>query len=67
MRIDEIGYHKDFVHTCNFNNWLIMKNHYPDGYGWIHVEGKALMSVFLKNEEKWKRNKKTGKVIRSGW
>lgn len=39
--MDEIGYHEDFVHACNFNNWLIMRNHYPDGYGWIHVDGKV--------------------------
>lgn len=39
--IDEIRQHKDFLHACNFNNWLIMKNHYPDGYGWIHVDGKV--------------------------
>ena len=35
----EIRYNSDFVNCVNFNNWLIEKNHYPYGYGWIHVDG----------------------------
>lgn len=30
---------KEFVPCLNFDNWLIEKNHYPQGYGWIHVDG----------------------------
>ena len=37
--IDAIRYHDDFIGGINFDNWLIMKNHYPDGYGWIHADG----------------------------
>lgn len=35
----EIPKDKTFIPSLNFNNWLIMKNHYPKGYGWIHVDG----------------------------
>lgn len=37
--IPEIFYHPDFVGDINFNNWLIEQNHFPQGYGWIHVDG----------------------------
>ena len=39
FEIDVIRYHDDFIGGINFDNWLIMKNHYPDGYGWIHADG----------------------------
>lgn len=39
FEIDAINYHDDFLGSINFDNWLIMKNHHPDGYGWIHVDG----------------------------
>lgn len=39
LHIEEISQDKDFIHSYNFNNWLIMKNHYPQGYGWIHADG----------------------------
>lgn len=31
--------HKDYIGCMNFDNWLIQKNHYPTGYGWIHADG----------------------------
>ena len=34
-----ISRHKDWVGCYNFDNWLIERNHYPRGYGWIHVDG----------------------------
>ena len=37
--VEKIRFHKDFVGGGYFNNWLIAKNHYPQGYGWIHVDG----------------------------
>jgi len=37
--IDEISNHEEFVGFCNFANYLINKNHYPTGYGWVHVDG----------------------------
>ena len=37
--MDDISYNKDYVGSCNFDNWLIQRNHYPRGYGWIHVDG----------------------------
>lgn len=37
--IDSIKYCEDFIGCINFDNWLIMKNHYPKGYGWIHADG----------------------------
>ncbi len=37
--VSEIRYHKDYIGCENFDNWLIMKNHYPFGYGWIHTDG----------------------------
>lgn len=37
--IKEIRWHDDFVGNINFDNWLIHKNHYPQGYGWIHADG----------------------------
>ena len=39
FEIPEIEEHDDFVGGINFDNWLIQKNHYPRGYGWIHVDG----------------------------
>lgn len=39
--IKEIEKHEDFVGNINFDNWLIHKNHYPRGYGWIHTDGKV--------------------------
>ena len=37
--IDEIRCSDDFVGCEYFDNWLIHKNHYPQGYGWIHADG----------------------------
>lgn len=37
--IDSIEENDEFISCINFDNWLIMKNHYPQGYGWIHVDG----------------------------
>ena len=37
--METIGNRKEFVRCINFDNWLIMKNHYPKGYGWIHALG----------------------------
>lgn len=37
--IDEIHHSGDFVSSVNFDNWLIHKNHYPQGYGRIHADG----------------------------
>lgn len=37
--MDDVSCNKDYVGGCNFDNWLIQKNHYPEGYGWIHVDG----------------------------
>ncbi|MDE6622197.1 MAG: hypothetical protein K2K74_17240 [Lachnospiraceae bacterium] len=37
--IDEIRRSDDFVSSVNFDNWLIHKNHYPQGYGWVHTDG----------------------------
>lgn len=37
--VDDINRHKDFIGGMNFDNWLIMQNHYPQGYGWIHADG----------------------------
>lgn len=37
--MERIGNRKDFIRCINFDNWLIMKNHWPQGYGWIHVDG----------------------------
>ncbi|HIQ98700.1 MAG TPA: hypothetical protein IAB23_03365 [Candidatus Scybalocola faecavium] len=30
---------KDYLDSIHFNNWIILKNHYPAGYGWIHTDG----------------------------
>lgn len=37
--IDKIRRHEEFVGNMNFDNWLINKNHYPKGYGWVHADG----------------------------
>lgn len=37
--LEDISHCEDFVGSLNFDNWLINKNHYPEGYGWIHVDG----------------------------
>lgn len=37
--IDSIKYCDNFIGCINFDNWLIMKNHSPKGYGWIHADG----------------------------
>ena len=37
--IDSITKREEFTDCINFDNWLIEKNHYPQGYGWIHVDG----------------------------
>jgi hypothetical protein len=29
----------DYLGSYNFDNWLIMKNHFPQGYGWVHEDG----------------------------
>ena len=36
--IEEICRSDDFVSSVNFDNWLIHKNHYPQGYGWVHTD-----------------------------
>ncbi len=36
---DDICNHKDYIGCENFDNWLIMRNHCPFGYGWIHTDG----------------------------
>ena len=38
--METIGNRKEFVRCINFDNWLIMKNHYPKGYGW-HSRGQC--------------------------
>ena len=37
--INEIRYSGEFVGCDYFDNWLIHKNHYPRGYGWVHTDG----------------------------
>lgn len=37
--IPEVCDHPDYIGDINFNNWLIQQNHFPKGYGWIHVDG----------------------------
>ena len=37
--INEIRRSGDFVGCGYFDNWLIHKNHYPRGYGWVHTDG----------------------------
>lgn len=37
--ISEICKHDDFVGCLNFDNWILQKNHYPRGHGWIHTDG----------------------------
>lgn len=39
FEIEAIHSHDDYIGCMNFDNWLIMKNHSPRGYGWIHVDG----------------------------
>ena len=43
--MDAINCHKDFIGSLNFDNWLIMQNHYPQGYGWLHTD-KTLNNAF---------------------
>ena len=35
----DFRYHPDYIGSIHFNNWLIERNHYPFGYGWIHMDG----------------------------
>lgn len=53
--IDEIHKQEEFVGNLNFDNWLIHKNHYPQGYGWIHTDGtvgvNAITQRWPKTEE----------------
>ncbi len=35
----EIFMHKDYIGCWNFDNWLINRDHFPFGYGWIHTDG----------------------------
>ena len=37
--IDGTDRPKGYIDSCNFYNSLINRNHYPFGYGWIHVDG----------------------------
>lgn len=37
--IDSIRKKDEFIGCINFDNWLIEKNHLPQGYGWIHGDG----------------------------
>lgn len=37
--IDEIKDHEDYIGGYHFTNWLINKNHFPAGYGWVHIDG----------------------------
>lgn len=39
LEMKSIRSHEDFISSINFNNFLFMKNHYPDGFGWIHADG----------------------------
>ncbi|MBR0365443.1 MAG: hypothetical protein IJH94_01400 [Clostridia bacterium] len=45
----------DYIGCLNFDNWLIEKNHFPQGYGWIHTDGtvgtNAITQKFPKSEE----------------
>lgn len=29
----------DYVGSYNFDNWVLQQNHFPLGYGWVHVDG----------------------------
>lgn len=53
--IDAIRRHDDFVGSLNFDNWLANRNHFPMGYGWIHVDGTvggdAITQKYPKIEE----------------
>lgn len=31
--------HEEYVGSLNFNNWVLPRNHYPKGYGWVHTDG----------------------------
>lgn len=37
--IGEIRSQADFVGGGHSDNWMFSKNHYPNGYGWIHTDG----------------------------
>lgn len=37
--IDKIKQHEDFIGNLNFNNYLIDRNRYPFGHGWVHMDG----------------------------
>lgn len=37
--IDEIRHSDDFVCAINWDGWIIHKNHFPQKYSWIHVDG----------------------------
>ena len=39
FEIEAIENDDEFIGCLNFDNWLITKNHYPVGYGWIHTDG----------------------------
>lgn len=39
LEIDSISKKDEFIGCINFDNWLIEKNHHPQGYGWIHADG----------------------------
>jgi hypothetical protein len=37
--IEPIAEHTDYLGCYNFDNWIIQKNHLPQGYGWVHADG----------------------------
>lgn len=37
--IEAVYRHDDYIDCLNFTNWLISKNHFPEGYGWIRTVG----------------------------
>ena len=45
----------DLINCTHFSNWLVQRNHYPAGYGWIHVDGtvgcNAITSKYPDAEE----------------
>ena len=52
---NKVTNHPEYVGNINFDNWLIEKNHYPSGYGWIHADGtvgaNAITQKYPETEE----------------
>lgn len=46
--LDSVWEHEDFIGCINFDNWIIPRNRFSGGYGWIHRDGTMGVDAITK-------------------